>query len=1156
MNMTVAGEEVPFLVDTGATCSTMKQPLGPISNQTMSVVGFSGVSQTLSFTTPLPTQLAGQQHLHRFLISPEVPVNLLGRDLLIKLGATILCGPEGLVVSFPNGTDIPCGLTCERSGQYLVRSPDTLHADIYWGLLQPSHKPTTGLLSAYNSWRPWISRVHPYDPPPDPPHLTLFYDRDGDECYLEAFQEQVQDHPVWVSQYPHKPAAAAGIAETIQGLLNSGVLEESTSAWNTPILPVEKKGTGKFRMAHDLRAINKILTTNTVPVPNPYVALNNLSPTHKYFTCVDLANAFFCLPLATELRDVFSFTYQNQQLRYTRLPQGFALSPGIFNQVLKSCLSDLELPPGTVLIQYMDDLLLASDTASDCLTATTDLLRHLNTHGFKVSKAKLQIARQQVSFLGRLISQKGASMSPAHRTNILHHTQPHTVKDMLSFLGLVGYSRHYIPNFTGLTQQLRALVREIGMHNLTASLNWTLEAEQAFIRLKQALAKSCDLAIPDYTLPFHLDVSETDSVVNGVLFQKKGGDRTTLTYLSIMLDPMEKRHPSCTRHVAGVAKLITKCAHIVMGHPLHVLTSHSIVAYVNSQTFTTTSLRQQRLSKVLEAPNLIFTHEGINMADRIGHGPTHECATRVTLEDKARPDLKTSPIAGADDVYTDGCCFRHPQEGLKAGYAVIKRQRDDYLTVTAERLKGAPSAQRAEVVALIEALKSAAGQKVNIYTDSAYAVHAAQVDLGQWIRAGFRTASQTPIKHEEEMRELVDALQLPEEVAILKCRGHDSGNSPQARGNQAADTAAKKAAGYQVTMCMVRDDCEDRQNMLTLSKIGEEQDKASPQEKSVWVQRGAKKADGIWRSADGRLVMPPGPRESLLQEAHGVGHHGAAQMRKTLEEWWHPYLQDMIAHVGKTCPECTNYNIKPPYKPGPDKVIKRKWSEPRWTGPFRVTERTSHAVRLEGKGDTWYHLSQCAPGLEPQRTLQETAADVVKNASKEWQKQITLNRVTAASGTPLSIITQKFLDEEDHEVTVAASSSPVILLQVATGYSERNTWLDWLGQTAGNCPLLQHLYPACNTTIPPVFTPAIGNYTCFNNTGSTPVGSMIATWCASYAHFSDFSNSSADDNSMLGLRARALMVKLINRAVGSEADPHLQMPLLDTEGQIDLELSL
>ncbi|XP_070405661.1 uncharacterized protein [Nothobranchius furzeri] len=48
-----------------------------------------------------------------------------------------------------------------------------------------------------------------------------------------------------------------------------------------------------------------------------------------------------------------------------------------------------------------------------------------------------------------------------------------------------------------------------------------------------------------------------------------------------------------------------------------------------------------------------------------------------------------------------------------------------------------------------------------------------------------------------------------------------------------------------------------------------------------------------------------------------------------------------------------------PSVPGVDwvllKVTKRKWTEPRWTGPYRVTERTSHAVRLDGKGDTWYH---------------------------------------------------------------------------------------------------------------------------------------------------------------------------------------------------------
>lgn len=65
--------------------------------------------------------------------------------------------------------------------------------------------------------------------------------------------------PIWCPQYRHRPEAEEGIVETIEGLLNVGVLEPSTSRWNTPILPVEKHSMGKYRMAHDLRAINDIL---------------------------------------------------------------------------------------------------------------------------------------------------------------------------------------------------------------------------------------------------------------------------------------------------------------------------------------------------------------------------------------------------------------------------------------------------------------------------------------------------------------------------------------------------------------------------------------------------------------------------------------------------------------------------------------------------------------------------------------------------------------------------------------------------------------------------------------------------------------------------------------------------------------------------------
>ena len=56
-------------------------------------------------------------------------------------------------------------------------------------------------------------------------------------------------------------------------------------------------------------------------------------------------------------------------------------------------------------------------------------------------------------------------------------------------------------------------------------------------------------------------------------------------YATITLDKTD------SHHAAGVAKILQKTAHVVMGHPLTVLRTSSVVAYVNSAAFTITSLR-------------------------------------------------------------------------------------------------------------------------------------------------------------------------------------------------------------------------------------------------------------------------------------------------------------------------------------------------------------------------------------------------------------------------------------------------------------------------------------------------------------------------------------------------------------------------------------
>lgn len=70
------------------------------------------------------------------------------------------------------------------------------------------------------------------------------------------------------------------------------------------------------------------------------------------------------------------------------MPRGFCLTPGIFNSILRDLLAPLKLEPGVLLVQYVDDILLAAPTAATCLANTERLLRLLFQAGFKISVAQ------------------------------------------------------------------------------------------------------------------------------------------------------------------------------------------------------------------------------------------------------------------------------------------------------------------------------------------------------------------------------------------------------------------------------------------------------------------------------------------------------------------------------------------------------------------------------------------------------------------------------------------------------------------------------------------------------------------------------------------------------------------------------------------------
>ena len=140
-------------------------------------------------------------------------------------------------------------------------------------------------------------------------------------------------------------------------------------------------------------------------VPNPYTLLSLLLPRTKFYTRLDLKDAFFCVCLAPVSQPIFAFEWEDpvggtkQQLIWTP-PQGFKNSPAIFGEALASDLNSFHPKEyGSWLLQYVDDLLLAAKTKKKCWEGTKALLQLLIEAGYWVSKKKAQICKEEVRSL-------------------------------------------------------------------------------------------------------------------------------------------------------------------------------------------------------------------------------------------------------------------------------------------------------------------------------------------------------------------------------------------------------------------------------------------------------------------------------------------------------------------------------------------------------------------------------------------------------------------------------------------------------------------------------------------------------------------------------------------------------------------------------------
>uniref|UniRef100_A0A8U7NHK4 ribonuclease H n=1 Tax=Corvus moneduloides TaxID=1196302 RepID=A0A8U7NHK4_CORMO len=504
-------------------------------------------------------------------------------------------------------------------------------------------------------------------------------------------------------------------------------------------------------------------------------------------------------PRREKSRDYFAFewedpvTHRRQQLRWTVLPQGFTESPNLFGQALEQILQEYQTREGVVLIQYVDDLLIAGGAEDKVRAESIRLLNFLSVKGLKVSKAKLQFVEEEVRYLGHYLSKGEKKIDPERVKGILSIPPPKNKRQVRQLLGLVGYCRQWIENYSNKVKFSYDKLSQEGL------IKWSEEDDQHLRVLQHDLVNAPVRSLPDLKRPFYLFINADNGTAHGVLTQEWAGKKKPVGYLSKLLDPVSKGWPTCLQAIVACALLVEEANKITLNGELRVLSPHNIrgILQQKADKWITDARLLKYEGILLDSPKLTLEVTTLQNPAQFLYGEpdeaklAHDCLLTIEEQTKIRPDLEEEELEEGDKLFVDGSS-RVINGKRVSGYAIIGGE--EFKVIESGPLNRSWSAQACELYAVLRALQLLKNKLGTIYTDSKYAYGVVHTFGTIWEERGLINSQGKDLGHQDLIKQVLRALRGPRRIAVVHLKGHQRGLDFKSRGNNAADQEAKRAA--------------------------------------------------------------------------------------------------------------------------------------------------------------------------------------------------------------------------------------------------------------------------------------------------------------------------------------------------------------------------
>ena len=325
---------------------------------------------------------------------------------------------------------------------------------------------------------------------------------------------------------------------------------EQPTEWVNSMVTIIKPN-GQLRICIDPHDLNKAIKRDHYPTRTIEEVVTRM-PSAKIFSVLDASSGFWQINLDPESSKLCAFNTPFGRYMFKRLPFGLTCSQDIFQRVMSEMLEDIE---GVEVV--VDDILIWGENEEEHDLRLTRVLERARCRNLKLNKAKCQIKKPEITYLGHVLSKDGLKPDPKKTQAITNMESPANKGDLQRFLGMLTYLAKFIPNLSQVAAPLRTLLEQ---HN---EWKWNQEHEDSFLQLKDLAVRTPVLQYFKPDQPTTLSVDASSKGLGAVLLQ----DQHPIAYASRALTSTQQNYAQIEKEMLAVVFGCTKFYDYIYGMP-------------------------------------------------------------------------------------------------------------------------------------------------------------------------------------------------------------------------------------------------------------------------------------------------------------------------------------------------------------------------------------------------------------------------------------------------------------------------------------------------------------------------------------------------------------------------------------------------------------